>query len=488
MMQPASPQKTVLFTDLRHIRCGDLEWFAPDGDRLPLIAPPEPPVEAHARTGFVPHGIRLVAQQAVKTDRLPAESRPGRGVLFENGRYRSWALEIQFPPGRDFGAYAKEAPVSVAIRYSESHDGFVWSEPVRSPIEAPGQTGFDGWGFFIDPKATPEERYKVIYTAIPPLEERADLWASYQKVHPRYRDSRLSEQQIYCLYVAVSPDGLHWQANPKPLMVHQSDTDTNIYYDTWLERYVIYTRLYWQERRWVGRAEAEDFTCWSPVQPLLWPQLDWSFSTDIYTNGKTNYPGLPGYHLMFPWLYHRYTQTGGIHLYTSADGICWNKMPGGAVIPTGEAGDWDGEYLVAMKDLVPLGRDRVGIMYSGTPFPHKYPRWQQGYGDGIAWAWWPKGRICAIVAEEEGEFCTFPMQPAGRELRVNIRARRGGEVRVGIVGKPGRTVAECDPMYGDSLALPVHWQGQTAIGTRPDESITLQFKLRAAELFGFEWT
>lgn len=487
MTDPTSPQQTVLFTDLRHIRCGDLQWFSPAGDKLPLIAPPEPPVEAQARTGMVPHGVRFVAEQATKTDRLPDESRLGRGVLYENGRYRSWALEAHYPPGRNYGSYAREAPVSVSVRYGESDDGFDWREPVRATIDVPGQTGFDGWGFFVDSHGPPEERYKVVYSAIPPQSEWRELWEAYQRVHPRYREDRISERKLHCLYVAVSPDGLRWTANPKPLMTHQSDTDTNIAYDDWLGRYVLYTRLYRQERRWVGRAEAERLDDWGPIQPILWPQLDWHFADDIYTNGKTHYPGAAGDHLMFPWIYERFTQTGGVHLYTSADNVCWNKVPGGAVIPTGEAGAWDGEYLAAMKDLVPLGPDRVGILYSGTPFPHKYPRWQKGYGGGVAWAWWPRGRLCAVVADEIGEFFTFPMVPAGRELRLNLRARRGGEVRVGLVGVPGRSVEECDPLYGDELGSPVHWQGETNLGLGEGESVTLHFKLRAAELFGFSW-
>ena len=64
-------QRRYLFTDVRHIHCGELEWYSPDGNLLPLTAPPEPPVDAHAKTGFVPHGIRLTCHPAAKTDRLP---------------------------------------------------------------------------------------------------------------------------------------------------------------------------------------------------------------------------------------------------------------------------------------------------------------------------------------------------------------------------------------------------------------------------------
>lgn len=81
----------------------------------------------------------------------------------------------------------------------------------------------------------------------------------------------------------------------------------------------------------------------------------------------------------------------------------------------------------------------------------------------------------------------MPIAPAGRELRLNVRSRRGGSIRVGIVGSRDRTVDTCAPIHGDHLAIPVHWQAETDIGAPAGEPVTLHFKLRAAELFGFEW-
>ncbi len=481
-------QKEYLFIDYRHIRCGDLEWVSPGGDRLHVAGPPEPQVEAIARTGFVPHGVRLVAQEAKKSEPLPKGSCRGSRVIFEDGLYRSWAFNVTYSPGKNFGAYSIDLPTSVEISYHESKDVFEWIEKARCPIKVPGQRSFDGFTFFIDSKGPLEERYKVVYMAVPPEAERALLWEKYSKLHPRYRDMRLREDHFGCIYAAVSPDGINWNPIENPLMTHWSDTDTTVYYDSWLDRYVMYTRLYPYQRRTIGRAEAEDFYNWGPVTPLIWPNLHGPLSDDIYTNGRTEYPGLPNYHLMFPMVYHRYTQTSDVRLYSSADGICWNEVPGGPVITPGEPGEWDSEYIVAGKDLVPIGGDRIGIPYGGTSFPHKYPRWKGVLGVGRnAWVSWPKGRLCAAVADEEGEFYTFPITPAGRELKLNVRTRRAGEVRVGLVGVPGRSVEDCDPIFGDGLAMPVHWKGQTDIGSKEDKGITLHFKLRAAELFGFEW-
>lgn len=80
----------------------------------------------------------------------------------------------------------------------------------------------------------------------------------------------------------------------------------------------------------------------------------------------------------------------------------------------------------------------------------------------------------------------MPMIPAGRELKVNLHTPRAGWVRVGIVGCPGRSIADCDPISGDDLARTVSWNGESDFRVPAGESIILHFQLRAAEVFGYE--
>lgn len=487
-MVPEMFPQTLLFTDLRHIACGDLTWRGPEREALPLNDPPEPVVEVVADPGRVPRGIRLQAQPALKTD--PLVNGPPMGhVICDGAVYRAWRLQPTYPPGCDIGCYTTIAPDALAIVGYESADGFHWAESSRSRISAPGQTGFDGFTFLVDPVADPTERYKALYMANAPEADRPALWQHYQQVHPRYRHLSLNENYITCLYGAVSADGEHWSAVPQPLMIHKSDTDTTVYWDEWLGRYVMYTRLYIQDRRWVGRAEAEDFRHWGPVQPLLWPSLDGPLSDDIYLNARAEYPGVPGTHLMLPMVYHRATQRSEVRMYSSADGICWSEVPGGAVIEPGPAGSWDSAFVYAGNDLVPLGDDRVAVPYHGTRFPHKYPRWPQVRAamQRWGWAWWPKQRLCAVVADGDGEFWTPGMLPAGRRLRVNVRTARAGFVRLGVVGAGGRSVDDCTPIVGNEMEKPVHWHGEDDIGAAVGQPVVLHIKMRAAELFAIEW-
>jgi len=475
--------KQFLFTDLRHIDPADIEWRAPDGRVIPVAGPPDPPVPAIADPGLVPQGIRLVAQPARKEG--PVEGLPFR-ILRDGGVYRSWRLEPTYPPGKDLGSYSSVPPQSITMRYGESKDGHAWTWRGACEIPVSGVTGIDGDYVFIDPHGPAEERYKCVYNARV-LDNVGALWERYQKTHPRHRDTRLRHDYIYCLFGLVSPDGLNWKPIVEPLIVHKGDTDNTAYWDESLGKYVLYTRLYWMSRRMIARAESADFRRWTPVDPIVQPGLSDPFSWDVYTNGRTNYPGLPEHHLMFPMFYRRFTQTSEVHLHTSIDGIRWDRVPGGPVIAPGDPGAWDGEYIAAGKDLVPLGGDRVAIPYAGCTHPHKYPRWPGVISSKVGWAWWPEGRLCGLVADEVGQFCTFGIRVAGSRLTVNAKVRRAGELRIGLLGVGGRSADECDAITGNESARMVTWKGDAGLRVELGNTVRLHFRLRAAELYGFEW-
>ncbi len=480
-----SPRQ-LLFTDLRHIDPGDLGWRTNEGKSIPLINPPQPVVPAVADAGSVPRGIRIEVRKANKEG--PINGLPTQ-IIHDGGLYRTWGLSASYPQGTNFGSYTVAPASSLTVRYGESKDGYAWDWKPAGEVKVSDITGVDGGTFFIDPHGPPAERYKCLYHALI-LGNTQPLWEQYQKLHPRYRDDRLSAKMINALFGMVSPDGLKWEPIPEPLMIHKGDTDNSVYYDAWLGKYVLYTRLYWLRRRMIARAESDDFRHWTPVDPIIWAGLDDPYSYDIYTNGRTCYPGLPEHHLMFPMFYRRYTQTSEIHLYSSLDGIRWDHVPGGPVLAPGDPGTWDGEYIVAGRHLVPLSKDRIAIPYSGSAYPHKYPRWPNlphPPGGSSGWAWWPKGRLTALVADEEGEFRTFPVPVMGKELRLNAKIHRAGKVQVGLRSVQGRTVDDADPINGDGSELAVTWKGDAKVGVKSGETVTLQIRLRAAELYGLEW-
>ena len=305
-----------------------------------------------------------------------------------------------------------------------------------------GQHNFDGFTVFKDPSAPAAERYKLVFMAHVPPDEFERRWAEYQALHPRYQDVRLRPGKFTCVYGAVSPDGLDWTLLPEPLFTHFTDTITTAYYDAWLGRYVLYTRMYLQGRRWVGRTETADFRRWPPVEPLLWPRLDESPSNDIYTNARTSYPGEPSYPPDVPDVLRALESDFAHSASTPAPtGSCGTRCRAGAVIKSGDAAvSGTRSISVPAPAWSPLGDERVGLLYSGTSYPHKYPRWPHVVAAcpdrlGLVASRPPRRGRCR---RGRARFWTFPVQPRGRELRVSFQARGGGGVWVGVHGQPGR--------------------------------------------------
>lgn len=487
--------KKILFTDYRHICCGSLSWRDAKGVGVPLRLSPDAtrtPVYAHYQEGYrIPTGIRLEAQPATKVAD-PINRIIGERVIHDQGVYRSWYMTVDgMRSGIDGrGETAKE----MDICHVESADGMKWSEPDRCRIDVPGQSFAHG-SAFLDPLAPPDQRYKFVYDARvtgdiakPLLERLRQRPARYLDLDRRILSGRPVD--LDCFFVATSPDGLHWTPVAKPLFMHKGDTENTFLFDAAIGKYVLYTRGYRYDRRVVLRVETVDFFNWEPFAPALViePRLEDPPDYDVYTNAYCEYPGAPQYRLMFPMFFHHSTERSDVRLYTSTDGLSWSQVPGGPVLSPGETGAWDSEFISVGKDLVPLGRNRVGMPYQGTCYPHKYPRWPEVF-DAMkyGWAWWPEDRLCAVKADGLGEFCTLPLTPAGRTLAINFRTPAAGLVQVGIAGIKDRAVDDCDPLSGDSLARVVSWNGQTDIAVPDGEPVIVQIRMRQAELFSLQW-
>jgi hypothetical protein len=492
MMYPRSTQRTYLFTDFHNIYCGDLEWRDLSGATVPLKNPPEPARTVVATHGIMPYGIRLVAQKAQKTGRIPSQVGLPSGLLYENGTYRAW-----FPIG----------PTCESFGYAESNDGLTWKLPklrpqgtstdptgnaVFGPEWVPELRDLAGVTIFRDDHGEPSERYKMIFIGRPRGEAFEREWEKYSRANPLDQNFcySLDKDYLRCVYGAVSPDGIHWKALPDILFVHFIDTWNTVYYDHWFKRYVMYTRDYGRQRRVISRVESPDFRHWGPVLPCIDIGSGERPTLDIYANGFTQYPGEPDIRIMFPQVYDRWDQTSHLRLSSSPDGYLWHEVPGGPVLTGGAPGEWDSEYLAVGTGLVPFGDDRVGVMYEGMPYPHKYPRWKSTHpaaARNMGWAYWPEGRLSALKADEVGEFHTFPMKPRGTKLQLNFRTYLAGSVQVGINNRPGFRLEDCDTLVGDSRHQTVSWKGRTELDISDGKDVTLHVKMRCAELFAISW-
>ena len=493
------PSNIVYFHDWRYVHTGRHRWFLEDGSSLGLFTN-EPLTPMEYRPGDVPKGVRLVAQPARKCEPV-IESGPeadvilfGGNLLHEGGLYRLW---YDTWPADQFDT--KRMGNFNYLRYAESDDGVEWRKPCLGLIEHNGSrennivrggpdlaTGYHGGCVFRDPEAPAAERYKSFHLGLA-SDEAAER---YRRERPGETDPMNPPDLHSALMGAVSPDGLHWEALPDPLVLQTSDTHNVCEYDPALGKYVAYCRSWFFMRRTVGRMESDDFRRFPLPEELLWPNALMDPADLWYGNSKTRMPDAPGYHLMFPWRWRMSTDAFDIHLATSPDNVVWGMVPGGPLLEPGPPGAWDAGVVVPGVGMVELPGDRMGILYEGSPYPHKHPR-PPGLGR-LAWATWPKGRLVALVAEQEGSFDMQPLRVEGRRARINFHAGPTGFVRVEVVqpdktAQPGRGFAECDTLTGDHLDHPITWGGDSDLGHPEDGPVELRFELRHAEIFGLRF-
>ncbi len=219
---------------------------------------------------------------------------------------------------------------------------------------------------------------------------------------------------------------------------------------------------------------------------ILEPTPDMLPSEQLYTNCRTTVPGAPDQHLMFPTIWNAsIDDSTRVALASSHDGKVWHWVPGGDLLRTGPFGQWNGGCVWGTPDLIELPDGDWALPYLAHNFPHKYPRGQAIGGTG--YAVWPKGRLVAVEAEDRGEFTMIPLIAPGKTLKINAVTRRTGWVKVEVVGKNGRSLAECVPAVGDSAWSRVTWKGGDDLGIAAGQAVTLRVELNQAKVFGLEF-
>jgi hypothetical protein len=448
----------------------------------------------------MPQGLRIVAEPARKTEPVltPDAARAvflfGGSVIREDGVYRLW---YESWPENQIGN--PDMGENNVLRYAESDYGDTWVMP---NIDDSGEnivygahksgTGYHGGCVFIDPSAPPNERYKGINLG----HATPEMWKRLLDERPDEIDPRIGENSRTAIFGSTSPDGLHWTSVGEPLVAQNSDTHNVCLYDAERGRYVMYCRSWFFNRRTVGRAESSNFHRFPLPEELHWPGARMAPHDLWYTQSTNRMPGAPDYWVMFPMRWSLLDDSFSFHVATSPDGNVWDLIPtgpdgkDGPVCEPGEPGTWDGGVVAPGLGLVELPDRRVGVLYSGSPVPHKHPR-KPPLGK-LGWAWWPAGRIVALVADTEGSFATWPIQFEGRTARVNVKTAPAGWLRAEVAdsrGKPipGRTFDDCDPISGDELNKLLTWHGERDLGHQEDAPVTLRIRLRSGRLYSVQF-
>jgi hypothetical protein len=469
--------KRIVFTNWYYIQPGDLDWRDAAGKSV-YVHGNSGPLEAEHVGINAPRGIRLRAERPVV---LEPSFRPHRTVLKDGGVYKGWSDSD----------------------YYESRDGLTWER--KAKVE-PGEGVGDGfYQVFVDPSATPGERFKAVWTG----EIDRDRFDAFRKRRPDGWEPRalvhLEERgRVACLRGSVSPDGVRWTTLPEPLVVEYCDTWNTAYFDATLGEYVLYTRNWsvgprsarlapdirgsWTGvgRRAIGRTASRDFRRFAPSELVLEPTPEMLPSEQLYTNCYTTAPGAPDQHLMFPTVWNgSRDDTTRVAMASSHDGKVWHWVPGGDLLRTPPFGAWDGGCVWATPNLIELPGGDWALPYIANSLPHKYPRGRQT--SGTSYAVWRKGRLVALDAEDEGEFTLIPLIPPGTRLRANAVTQRAGWVKVGVAGVAGRDLSDCTPVVGDCYGTPVAWKGGDDLGVAAGRPVTLRVAMKQAKLYALEF-
>lgn len=443
----------------------------------------------------------------------------------DDGRIRMW---YHANKSADSPAEAQQY-----VGYAESTDGVHFTKPKlnhadgsTSNIVIAGKIG--GSSVWVDPKAPPEERYR-------------------------------NQSKVYNPDVAMqfhmhgSPDGINWTFLRRIQFELGGgwDTQSIIFWDVAIGRYVLYTRHWFAQRhgtaegnenyRAVRRLESDDLTNWENQSIVMWPdEVDLAtyetgapprpdapekphsrVPVDYYGATVFKYPDAHGIYVMLAnanwcWFDRESVVTTirddlevareetrriagpsrfDARLSVSRDGLnfqrCGGRRP---FIGPGPEGSYSSRMVWAMPNPIRMG-DELWIYYSGTNRDHDgildpaAPGHRSGIGRAIIRL---DGFVSADAGYGGGEIVTPIIRFEGERLELNLDTGGGGSVRVELqdaYGGPleGFTEGDASFICGNSVRLPVSWGEVQDISALAGKPIRIRFVMRDCKLYAFQF-
>ena len=243
------------------------------------------------------------------------------------------------------------------------------------------------------------------------------------------------------------------------------------------------------------RVSGAQFAALAEPRPCLLPDPLDALDDDIYNPCYTPYPGTQPRYLMFPSIYHRIASTVDVQLAVSRDNHQWIRPFRQPIIDRTYEGGTYGQLYASPNLIAANGTWR--LPFRGYQRRHDFlRRGAASYPeDGeFRWACWEPDRFAGIEAKGEGRVTLIERPCCGRELLLNFRTAPDGWIKAEIVqtihtppqpveAHPGFSLAEADPLTGDSIAEAAHWRGQADLSALAGEKVGLRFHLYKAKLF-----
>lgn len=400
--------------------------------------------------------------------------------------------------------------------YAESDDGIHWRKPNLGLVEfngskennivmKSGQLGdvYPDLGHptvFKDanPNAAPDAKYKAIIRD----------WSA--------------ASGLKGLLAFKSPDGFHWKLMyPRAVITDGAFDSQNLaFWDPHSKKY----RAYWrwmagkESIRSIRTAESDDFIHWTNQHDLAYgdaPQIQ------LYTNVVKYYyrapqllMGFPVHYIPRPWSAstsalpdpeNRKLRATGEERFGSAlteslfmvsrDGVNFKRWEDAFLRPGIERpGTWHyGQQYIAWSMVETKshleGAPNEISLYAVEGF---WGTLKKGMDALRRYTLRLDGFVSVSAGMVGGELVTRPVVFDGKNLLLNFSSAAAGDIKVELQdenGKPipGFTLADCEPVFGDTIERPVVWKNGSDVSTLKGKPVQIRFVLTDADLYSFKF-
>ncbi len=430
-------------------------------------------------------GVELVLQRPVPRDVAVVHDAPWEGntccyhTVFQDGRlYRLYYRGSHFDEERGTNDHPE------VVCYAESRDGIHWEKPELGLVDFMGSrrnnivwNGYGSHNFapFRDrnPECRPGEEYKA-----------------------------LAGSGREGLKALVSPDGVHWRLlQEAPVITHGAFDSQNLAF--WDPNQRCYREYHRHFREHEGRKVRDimtslsaDFRTWSAPEWLAYPGAP---VEQLYTNAILPYCRAPHIYLGFPKRFvpertvveHRAHGVSDGLFMTSRDGQTFRRWGEAFIRPGLQPERWVNRNNMTAWGIVSTAAflDHAPDELSLYSTEHYY----RGPASKLRrWTVRADGFVAAHAPLAGGELVTEPVVFAGRHLELNFSTSAAGSVRVELQDAAGAAcdgfaLADCPPLYGDSLGQRVRWRGGDDVGALAGTPVRVRFALQDADLFAYRF-
>ena len=211
---------------------------------------------------------------------------------------------------------------------------------------------------------------------------------------------------------------------------------------------------------------------------------------------------------MFPMTYQHFDENettvgndglNDAQFASSRDSLHWIRYDRQPYIGRGLRGNFDSGTVHASPTHLRRG-DQMLQMYTGSPWTHggfralsEDVRRSSTYGNGIGLV---EQRLDGFVSADApytgGTLTTPPLRFAGDRLELNIDVAAMGQAQVEVQDEqgqaiPGFELSLCRRIMVNDVRHTVTWAGSASLGTHAGHLIRLQFHMRSAKLYAFQF-